>query len=170
MPFQIFEANRGWDWQLTFRIQRELREISDRRWLRWEGQVSALKRLSTEVAAPWNTSITIPPVQITHFQHRAPLGLSNSNFEMCQTLSFVQIVNCIFFTRCSICAVHIVHFYVGFGHHLCKLDCNSMRRGRAPFEHLVLHKGQCCQWWHSEVSMTNKIVQSAKCISVQVCK
>ena len=46
------------------------------------GQVTAGNSLSTEVAAPWNTSITIPPVQITHFQHRAPLGLSNSNFEI----------------------------------------------------------------------------------------
>ena len=172
MPFQIFEANRGWDWQLTFRIQRELRELGDSRWagkcpeeVEYRGG-STLEHVDNHSACPDN-SLPAPRASgpLQQQLRDVPNLELGANCKL-YILYNMYIVRSIY----GICAVHIVHFYVGFVHHLCKLDCNSLRRGRAPFEHLVLHKGQCCQWWHSEVCRTNKIVQTAKCTSVQVCK
>ena len=80
------------------------------------GQVTAGNSLSTEVAAPWNTSITIPAVQITQFHRhgRRPyhqpfsaLPWTLCKFVHCRYVWNVQFVY-------KHCAPYVVDFVLNF--------------------------------------------------------
>ena len=75
------------------------------------GQVTAGNSLSTEVAAPWNTSITIPAVQITQFHRhgRRPYHqpFSALPWTLCKFVWNVQFVY-------KHCAPYVVDFVLNF--------------------------------------------------------